>query len=324
MATNPHQVKLFPYTVNEVTPTANTPIPDSIWAMGAPILWSQFIMGYGARVGVIDTGIDNSHPDLAPRFLFRRDYVNDGATPSQFHPHGTHVAGTICASGQLKGVAPVTSIIDYRVLGLNGIGTYNAIVQAINDSVTDGCRIINMSLGGDFDSPQLHDAVKNAVANNVLVVVASGNDGPNTVNYPGFYPEVVSVGAVEFDASTGNITLPSSPWFSSSNSEVDVAADGWQVFSTVPGGGYAIFTGTSMATPHVTGYASLMLDKIRKVTRRYPTEDELYITLKRDTVDILTKGLDTTSGAGFVTAYPEIPKKNAGQWTLPNMVTGQP
>lgn len=300
------------------------PIPDSVWITGAPTYWAQGIKGDGCKVGVIDTGIDNTHPDLFGRVLFRRDYVKDGSTPSQFHDHGTHVAGTICANGKIKGIAPLANLIDYRVLGRNGNGSYDNITKAITDATNDGCNIVNLSLGGPYDYPPLRIAIGVAVSRNVLVVAAAGNSGPNTISYPAYYPETVSVGAVDFNIGTGTVSLPYTPWFSSSNNEVDMAADGYNVLSTIPNNRYAIFSGTSMATPNISGIAALIWKKLMVRLKRVPTRIELLTALKGNSIDVLATGNDTVTGVGFITLYPELPKKVGTSWVLPSMAIGQP
>lgn len=305
-------------TAKEISTSATALVPDNVWATGAPILWNLGFTGVGCKIGVLDTGID-SHPDLLNKIILRRDYVQDGLPSSSFNMHATHCSGTIAANGRIKGVAPGASLIDYRVLDRNGSGSYTSITSAIKQSIVDGCNIISLSLGGPIEYLPLHSAIKEATAAGILVVVASGNEGPNKISFPAYYSEVVSVGAVNFDATTGNITLPQTPWFSNSNDQVDVAADGWKVLSTVPGGKYAILTGTSMATPCVAGFAALLWERFSAKMKRKPTEPELYSLLKSSTVDILQVGNDIVAGAGFVTVFPELPKKVNSTWTLPNM-----
>ena len=317
------KVQLNKYQVSSSNKIANG-VPDSIWVLGSPIFWSYGNRGEGVKVGIIDTGIDSSHPALSGKVVKRRDYVNDGLSPTQFDSHGTHVAGTIAAEGVLSGVAPKVSLYDYRVLDANGSGTFGNVTRAVNDAVNDGCHIINMSLGGPVSYTPLHNAIKNAVNRNVLVVVAAGNEGPGQKSYPGYYPEVVSVGAVQFDSTTGNLTVPRTPWFSNTNDQVDVAADGWEVYSCVPGGKYDTFSGTSMATPAVVGFAALLRNKLKEKLKRDPTENELYTLLKTTTVEIKEINQNNLLGAGFLTIYPEIPKKNEEGWYLPTFLTNNP
>lgn len=316
---------ISPFSTEEVSVSGVPDVPDNVWVSGAPIFWKQGITGEGCKIGIVDTGVDNTHPDLSSRFLFRRDYVKDGALPVNFNPHGTHVAGTICANGRIKGVAPNAKIIDYRVLGLDGSGSYDSIRQAVIDAANDECNVISMSLGGSNDWDPLHEAIKTAVSKGSLVVCAAGNEGKDTISYPAYYGETLSVGAVNFDNKTGNINFPMSPWFSSSNSQVDVAADGYQVISTIPDNKYAIFTGTSMATPYVSGVAALIWNRYKlRYNNKALTDDVLYKMVRSSTVDILNPGVDSISGAGFLTLYPELPKKSSSGWFLPNMSAYQP
>ncbi len=292
--------------------TTPTPIPIGVRLTGAPLLWKQQITGKGILVGVIDSGIDSSHPDLRGKVLFARNYVDDKLPMSSWDCHGTHVAGTIAANGVIKGVAPDAKLADYRVLGAKG-GSPVAVTAAIKQAVEDGCHVINMSLGSEYDYPPMHEAIKEAVAKNVLVVAAVGNNGdanPSTieVNYPGYYSEVVGAAAVAYNESNGSV----STWpFNCSNSEVDVCSVGYKVYSCAPGGQYTVLSGTSMASPHVSGFAALLLSKamMRIGSGRRLPEEALYYMLKTTTVDVDTKGVDNLTGAGIVTFYPALPNK---------------
>lgn len=301
-------MQLLPHVMSEYSATLpaeiRSGITPGIRLMGAPAYWAAGIGGQGIVVGVLDTGIDDGHPDLHGQVLGRRDYVNDGVPPAQFHPHGTHVAGTVAATGALRGVAPGVKLRDYRVLDRQGSGSEVSVAQAIRDAVADGCHIISMSLGSPNDNPSVHEAVRYAVAHGVLVVVAVGNDGPGAISFPGYYPEVVGVGAV-FQAPDGAIRRA---WFSATNEEVDVSAPGVAIVSCAPGGGYRVMSGTSMATPHVSGFAALLLQRAAARLGRMPAEQTLWEALKTGTVDVDALGIDAASGAGFVTAYPTLPR----------------
>lgn len=274
-------------------------ISKGIRLMGAPALWRGGFMGTGIVVGVIDSGIDDTHTDLFGSVIAQRDYVKDGVAKASYLAHGTHVAGSIAARGTLKGVAPDVKLRDYRVFGGGGESSYEVIVQAIRDAADDGCDIISMSLGGPDDVPALHEAVQYAVSKNVIVIVAVGNEGPGAKAYPGYYPEVVGVGAVDTDLKVAT--------FSNTNPEVDVCAPGVSILSTAPNGGYLILSGTSMATPHVAGFAALLLQRAKARLGKPMTENALWESLKSSTVDVGSLGIDAQTGAGFVTIYPSLP-----------------
>jgi len=312
----------------KVSPTAlGDKVPDNIWVLGTTTLWEQKFEGEGVKIAVIDTGIDDTHPVLLGKVAKRRDYVKDNRSSKQFNPHGTHVSGTIAGnSSLLKGVAPKALLYDYRVLDVNGSGSFQNVTQAIRDATDDGCHIINMSLGSSSDYAPLRSAVQYAVSKNVLIVVAAGNEGPGKISYPGAYPEVVSVGAVQFDPLTGHLTTPSQPWFSNTNSQVDMAADGWRVYSCIPNNKYDTYSGTSMATPAIVGFAALLRNRLSMKLKRAPTENELYTVLRTYTVDVPALQITNPNliGSGFATIFPEIPKKVNSVWQLPSFLKNAP
>jgi major intracellular serine protease len=283
-------------------------VPPGVSLTGAPLLWEQSIKGRGILVGVIDTGIDRTHPDLKDQVVIARNYVNDKTDPTEWNMHGTHVAGTIAANGFLKGVAPEARLADYRVLGVDGSGGVDGITKAIRQAVVDGCHILNLSLGSPSDYPPMHEAIKYAVAKNVLVVAAVGNSGDadiltDELDFPGAYNEVVGTASVAYH--DGKLTA--SKW-GDTNKEVDVCSVGEDVLSCAPGGKYIKISGTSMASPHVSGFAALVLCKamMRTGSPFFP-EQALYNMVKTLTVDTGVPGIDNATGAGFVTFYPKFP-----------------
>jgi major intracellular serine protease len=304
-------------------------IPSGIWATGAPTLWAQDITGKTCLVGVIDSGIDKDHPDLKGKVVIERDYVDDNKKANQWNPHGTHVAGTIAANGKVVGVAPHAKLADYRVLNSEGSGSFQAITKAIYQATLDGCNIINLSLGGTVDYRPMHAAIQNAVANGVLVVAAVGNEGDDNpatteISYPGYYHEVCGAGAVQFSTSADDPNTILDAYFTNTNKEVDVAAPGWKVLSTIPGGQYTEMSGTSMASPHVSGFAALLYDKFTMRNQQVIPPGMLFTMVKSMTVDIDELGIDDTTGAGFITFYPDIPKKRNGNWVFAEFETGKP
>ncbi|MCT2535086.1 S8 family serine peptidase [Aquibacillus koreensis] len=170
--------------------------------------------GEGVKVGVIDTGVDYSHPDLQRNFKGGYDLVDLDDNPMETLPeqgvptlHGTHVAGIIAANGNMKGVAPEAELYGYRALGPGGRGTSVQVIAAIEKAVKDGMDIINMSLGNTVNGPDWPTsiAVNHAVDRGVSVVIANGNAGPNnwTVGSPATSPKALSVGA-----STPPLSIP--------------------------------------------------------------------------------------------------------------------
>ncbi|WP_308410512.1 S8 family serine peptidase [Bacillus sp. Marseille-P3661] len=175
---------------------------------------NQRLTGKGVKVGVIDTGVDYTHPDLQRNFKGGFDVVDDDEDPmetikSQGEPtlHGTHVAGIIAANGKVKGVAPDAEVYAYRTLGPGGVGTSDQVIAAIEKAVEDGMDVINLSLGSSVNGPDYPTsiALDKAVEKGVIAVTSNGNSGPGiwTVGSPGASEKAISVGA-----STPPIEIP--------------------------------------------------------------------------------------------------------------------
>jgi subtilisin len=221
--------------------------------------------GAGINVAVIDTGIDCGHPDLAPNCMYGVNYVSKGKDPFDNHGHGTHVAGIIAARDNgigVIGVAPEATLYAVKVLDANGSGYWSSVASGIVWATRNNMDVINMSLGGSSFSQAVADAVEAASAAGVLVVSAAGNSGCcDTVLYPAKLPDSMAVAAVDANDQRAS--------FSSTGLDVDVAAPGVAILSTVPTGscklcdpsGYRTLSGTSMATPHVAGAAALLISR---------------------------------------------------------------
>jgi subtilisin len=230
--------------------------------------------GASVSIAVLDTGITKDHPDLKRRMIGCKDFtqaktpVVDGKC-DDVNGHGTHVAGIIAADGGadglgIYGVAPDASLMSYKVCGRSGSCWSDDIAVAIRTAADAGANIINMSLGSDTLSTLIDSAVDYAVSNGVLVVAAAGNDGPYTgsIDYPAARPTVVSVGAIDADQlvtdwSSRGINGQTTPNLREEG-DIELAAPGMNIESTYLGNGYAILSGTSMASPHVAGLAALL------------------------------------------------------------------
>jgi thermitase len=210
-----------------------------------------FYKGDGVIIAILDTGISLTHPLFKDRLAPGRDLVDDDDDPGEEGDglawgHGTHVAGIIVQ------IAPNSTILPVRVLDSNGRGDVFIVAYAIEWAVAQGADVINLSLGTAHDSEVLRKAIRDAAAAGVIVVAAVGNEGGHTLQYPAAYPETLAVTAVDETNHKAD--------FANYNDWVDIAAPGVGITSTVTGpegDGYASWSGTSMATPFVSGVAAL-------------------------------------------------------------------
>lgn len=203
--------------------------------------------GSGTSVYIIDTGIDDSHPDFGGRAEVGFDAT--GGDGGDRQGHGTHVAGTVGSDSY--GVAPGASLYGVKVLGDDGSGTYDDVIAGIDwvAANADANAVANLSLGGPA-SQAVDDAVNALADSGVFVAVAAGNEGQDADNVsPGGAEGVVTVGASDDSDATAS--------FSNYGPAVDIYAPGVDVESTIPGGGTDSYSGTSMASPHVAGAAAL-------------------------------------------------------------------
>jgi subtilisin family serine protease len=266
-----------------VEATAQT-VPTGIQRIDGPSSSAASGDGGGAvnaDIAVLDTGIDVDHPDL--NVAGGTNCVTGGTDSDDQNGHGTHVAGTAAAKDNdtgVVGVAPGARLWAVQVLNSSGGGTWSSVICGI-DWVTahaSTIEVANMSLGGSADPRTgigrctdggLREAICSSVAAGVTYAVAAGNDGANVSGYvPAAYPEVITVSALaDFDGVAGGAGSPTCRSdqddtladFSNYGSGVDLTAPGVCIYSTWVGGGYNTISGTSMATPHVTGAAALYL-----------------------------------------------------------------
>jgi serine protease len=272
--------------------------------MGVPAAWDR--AGYGSsavKVAVIDSGIRRTHEDFTPssRILPGYDYVAGDGDPNDTCGHGTHVAGTVGAStANALGVAGMSAATILPLKGLDAVGglfsvqctgSTAGIAEAIVDAADQGADIISMSIGGGA-STTLANAVTYAWNKGVVLVAAAGNDGSsNSIDYPGAYPEVIAVGALDSNKAKAS--------YSDMGPQLDVAAPGSNVISTYNGSNtsYSSLSGTSMATPHVSGVLALALSCAPSATNAQ-LRDALYRTAE----DLGSAGWDQSFGHGLARA----------------------
>ncbi len=269
-------------------------VPDdprygSLWALRNIDAEPAWDISTGSRqilVGVIDTGIDYLHPDLAANIwanpgeiaangidddgngfiddVHGWDFVNDDGDPMDDHGHGTHVAGTIGAVGNngvgVAGVNWEVSLAALKFIDAGGYGATSDAIAAVEYATLIGARITNNSWGGVAFSRALLDAIYAAGAAGGLFVASAGNDGSNNDLYP-HYPSsydaanIISVAATDYkDAKAGFSNYGATT--------VDLGAPGVNILSTIPNRLYGSWDGTSMAAPHVSGVAALALSVV--------------------------------------------------------------
>lgn len=258
-------------------------------------------------VTVIDTGADLNHPDLLANFLPRGAEDWDFAdaadpVPDDADGHGTHVAGTAAGVDNVTGVigvAPLCRIMPLRVNLTAGMNQNRA--DAINytraQAVANPNRryVINCSWKMNGDHAGVHNAIINAVNNNVVVVYAAGNANQNidvTPQYPAVYPEVIAVAATDQKDKRAS--------FSNFGTKVDVAAPGVNIYSSFPNDTYTFLDGTSMASPHVAGLAALIWSRNRTLTN---AQVRATIENNCDNIDALNPGFAGKLGKGRINAF---------------------
>jgi subtilisin len=237
--------------------------------------------GQGVNIAVLDTGVNINHLDLVNRVEQCKDFtgattvINNSCTDR--NGHGTHVAGTALAdggsdNGGVYGVAPQADLWAYKVLTDSGSGYSDDIAAAIRHAAdqataTGTKTIISMSLGASANNSLISNAVNYAYSKGVLVIAAAGNSGysPGTIGYPAALVNAVAVAALENVQQNGTYRVAnySSRGFTSTagnfviqQGDVEISAPGSAVYSTWYNGGYNTISGTSMATPHVSGLAA--------------------------------------------------------------------
>jgi subtilisin family serine protease len=228
-------------------------------------------------IAIVDTGVDLVHPDLVDLenpdlnkiYSSGYDFINDDSDATDDQGHGTHVAGIAAAlthnNEGIAGVAWNCKILPVKVLNDLGEGGYSEMIEGIIWAADNGADVINLSLGGDFPSASLENALKYAYDKNIVIVAAAGNEG-GAVLYPAAYDAYcLAVAATNDSDERVDFSNSGGLWESNFGPELDVAAPGEEIVSLVPtwyfGAGsfpYGTGSGTSQASPHVAGLAALI------------------------------------------------------------------
>jgi subtilisin family serine protease len=243
------------------------------------------------RIAVLDTGIDDSHPDLRASVTDRFDAVGDGRW--DVGAHGTGIAGIIAAHGQLKGLMPDATLLSARVFpsgtDAGSEGTTQGVIRGLEWALEQQADVVNMSLEGPQD-PMLDTVVAEVVAAGAVIVAAAGNGGPEA---PPAYPAAVK-GVIAATATDQHDAA-----FAGANhgSYISVAAPGVDILVAAPGGAYALATGTSQAAAHVSGLVALL-----KAARPDLDPAAVLDLLTHSAKDLGAPGPDDVFGAGRIDA----------------------
>jgi bacillopeptidase F len=315
------------------TPVAAADAPTGIeWnvqRVNAPKVWEQGVKGAGVTIGIVDTGVDVTHPALNAKYRgtqadgsFDNNYnffdaVNKKAQAYDDNEHGSHVTGTNLGSTATydTGMAPDAKFIASKILNSQGSGTLDGVMKGLawmlaptksdgtDADPTKAPDIVSNSWGtNDGRSTQFAGLIKSFIAAGIEPVFAAGNAGPRpgTVGAPGSDPNVISVAATDKDDKVASFSSRGpSPVKGPDGSDrkPDISAPGKDIVSSIPGGGYASFSGTSMATPAVAGVLALLLSKHKDLTH-----EEIMKAITTSARDLDAPGYDYNTGAGLIDA----------------------
>ena len=240
-------------------------------AVSAPTAWDQTMGVQSAVIAIVDTGVDDTHPDLTAKIVGEKSEI--GGSVHDGFGHGTHCAGIAAAVTNnaigIAGMCPKCGILNIRVLNDQGVGYISDVAKGITDAADMGARVISLSLGGAGHTQTMHTALDYAIAHNALPVCAMGNSYNQEALEPAYWHDCLSVIATDKNGSKAD--------FSNYGTKADVAAPGVAIVSTLPTypvtlnnygfyQNYDALSGTSMATPHVAGLAGLVFSNNPSLT----------------------------------------------------------
>lgn len=311
LTSTPSDIRLPPYRVEAIVTAKAQVIDWGLQVLGIPELWKE-TRGKGIRVAVLDTGATPGHPDLVGAIVESADFtertgrrdvhaIEDSVLKdiTDRQGHSTHCCGIVAARDNDTGVvgfAPEADLLVGKVLGDDGSGTSTGVANGIYWAIEQKADIISMSLGSSSPDRAIHDAIKAALAKGIFVIAASGNEGPSldSVGYPAAWPGVISVGAIDRNRKVAN--------FSSRGDRVDIVAPGDKILSCWPPKNLSVLSGTSMATPAVSGIVALCLAKHRSVGGNTPviTPADMIEHLHKTAIDLDAPGVDPNAGYGLI------------------------
>ena len=266
----------------------NDPYVNQQWALSKINifqLWQVTTVKEDTLVAVLDTGIDSSHQDLNGLIIAEANFT-DSPSPGDSYGHGTHVAGIIAAKNDdvgIVGVAPGCQLLNVKVADDAGRCQASALAEGIIWAVNNGASVINISLEIREPSPQLEDAVNYAWSRGCLIIAAAGNDGCQSPAYPAYYENCLAVAATNQDNNLATL--------SNYGDWVDVAAPGYDIYSTLPDNDYGYKTSTSFATAYVSGMAALLFNVVTDTNGDGKLNDEVRAAIETGCQEIGITGV---------------------------------
>jgi len=292
----------------------NDPSYASQWYLPriqSPQAWSVTTGAASVVVAVIDSGICATHPDLSPKLLPGWNFLDGTSDTSDQLGHGTAVAGTVAAASNnhigVAGVNWASTILPLVVVNGKDQAAYSDIAAAIQYAADHGARVINVSLGGRNPSQTLETAVEYAWSKGAVVIAAAMNDASDAPYYPAACGRALAVAATD-----ANDHLAA---FSNYGTWIALSAPGTDILSTVNGGGYSYWNGTSFAAPIVAGVAALCL-----AVNPALSNPALVSILEHSTDDLGVPGFDSYFGWGRINAFKAV---TAAHLTLPPPPVGR-
>ncbi|MEN8614784.1 S8 family peptidase [Dehalogenimonas sp. THU2] len=291
-------------TADEVSDDTYTAQQWGLAKINAAEAWAVNTGSNTIKIAILDTGIDLDHPDLAAKIVASINY-STSTTSDDVKGHGTHVAGIAAAIPNnglgVAGLGYATSLMNVKVLGDDGTGSYSAIANGIIWAADNGADVINMSLSGSAASITLENAVNYAWNNGVVVVSSAGNNGNSTPVYPAYYANAFAVASTD---STDSLS-----GFSNFGDWVDIAAPGSSIMATLINGSYGYKSGSSMAAPFVSGLAALVASSVADSNSNGRLNDEIraIIEASADNIGVNGIGAGRINAAAAVTSFTFTP-----------------
>lgn len=287
----------YDYYAHTAAAVPNDPSYASQWHLPriqSAEAWGVTTGSASVVVAVIDSGVFGSHPDLKAKLVPGWNFVDDSADTDDILGHGTAVAGTLAAASNngigVAGVSWASLIMPLGVVDANDSAAYSHVAAAIEYAADHGARVINISVGGPHPSSTLQEAVDYAWKKGVVIFSSAMNESTTALYYPAACAHVVAVSATDSNDHLAD--------FSNYGNWIALAAPGTNILTTMNGGGYGLWTGTSFASPIVAGVAALCLAANPSLTNA-----ALVSLLEQTADDIGAPGYDSSFGWGRINAY---------------------